>query len=387
MRRKEEIDVEESPMRKVRSQDRIVDKLRKKIVDGEVPAGSHLSSEAKLAEEYGVSIRLIRESLARLEAEGLLSREQGRGTIVKSLTKAPKQTTQKNIGVFFIGRVRDTSTLEYFEGLQSTFQSFGYGTTIFNTDNQPEKEVAIVRRLVEEGVPGLVLFSAHTSGSFAHLVEAQRAGVQIALIDHHFPEFKCNYVGIDDRDAGCRATTHLLNMGCNKIIYLNSDHDWTAVNNRREGFLQAMRKHADVEKVILNLCPFGDVASEIYEKLPPLARPASGKIGVVAFNDMAAIHAINCLQESGLSVPEEVAVIGFANDLEGSFENVPLTTMHFPRTEIARFAAYLLMHQIQNPDHEPQKIELPANLLIRESCGCYSEVGGDYHSKRRDALR
>lgn len=265
--------------------------------------------------------------------------------------------------------------MEYFESFQSAFQRGGYGTVVFNTNNDKDEEVRLVRQVVEDGVAGLMVFSAHTSESYAHLEEAQQAGVPVALFDHDFPGLDCVFVGIDEVDAARRAAFHLINLGCDDLIYIDSDCEWTSVRRRRQGFLEVVTRHStDVRGRLLHVNPFDNVEGQIKEKLPALLFDQKGRLGVIAFNDHAALQAMECIREAGFSVPEEVAVIGFADDLDGAISSNPLTTLQIPRTEIAQLGAYLLMYQIQNPQHKPQKIELTASLIIRSSCGCYPSL-------------
>ncbi len=356
-----------------RFQDQIADELRSQISTGELKPGAHLLSERKLAAQYGVSTRIVRESLARLEAEGLISREHGRGTLVRGMVQTEGfSRRQSNIALFFIGRIRDTSTMEYFEAFQSAFQRGGFGTVVYTSDNDPQEETRLVNQLVRDGIAGLVLFSAHISDSHAHLEAAQQAGVPVAVFDHDFPGLHCNYVGIDELDAAYRATLHLVRLGCDDLIYIDSDHPWTSVQNRRKGFQEMIQKHAPALRGrLLKVSPFDRVAEQINEGLPALLADRQGRLGVVAYNDAAALYAIDCMKDCGLSVSEDASVIGFADDLDGAISGMPLTTMQIPRGEIARSAAYLLMHQIRNPEHKPQKVHMTANLLIRDSCGCY----------------
>lgn len=364
---------------KRRFQDEITSDLRRQIITGELKPGEHLLSERKLALHYSVSIRVIRESLARLEAEGLISREHGRGTLVRSASEAVPPIRQRNIAFIYTGRIHGISEQEYFEAAQNAFQNGGYGTVVFTSDNDPEEETRLVNRLVQDGIAGVVLFSAHAMDSYAHLEAAQKAGVPVAVFDHDFPGLNCNYVGIDELDAVHRATLHLVRLGCDDLVYIDSGLHWTSALNRRKGFLEVIEKYTPhlphIRGRVLKVDPFTQVAEQISEGLAPLAASRQGRLGVVAYNDLAALHAIDCLRENDLSIPSDASVIGFSDDLDGAISGMPLTTMQIPRAEIARSAAYLLMYQILNPGHKPQKVHVAANLLIRDSCGCYQSTG------------
>jgi len=356
-----------------RLQNHLLNEIRNQITDGLIQPGEHLPSERKLAENYSVSVRSVRQALISLEREGIISRQHGRGTIVLPVHQGPANDTKQNsIALFFIGRIRDTSTMEYFEAFQNACQRGGYGTLVYTSDNDPAEETRLVEQLVREGIPGIALFSAHLMNSYAHLEAAQAAGVKVAVFDHDFPGLNCTYVGIDEFDAAYRATLHLMNLGCDDLIYIDSDWQWTSVRNRCKGFQAAVAKHNSlVRSRILKVKPFANVEEQIQSALPSLLHEAEGRVGVVAYNDRAALGALDSIKATGLTVPDDIAVMGFADDLEGAISGVPLTTMQIPRAEIAQLAAYLLMHQIQQPNQKSQKVEMTANLMIRSSCGAY----------------
>lgn len=358
--------------KKIRPQDELANSLRHQIETEELQIGDLLLPERQIAQTHGVSLRVVRESLARLEAEGLIERRQGRGTLICAKPESRIATTQKNIGVIFQNRIRDVETLEFFDVLQHTLQRGGYGTTVLVTKQDPAREVAIVEQLVKDRVPGIIVFSSHEASSSAHLQAAMDAGIKVCVFDHYFPELTCNFAGIDDRLAGFDAAAHLIRCGTVELVLINSSKDWTTHSLRKKGFLDAISKFAPhIQPHILNI-PFDDMQTALKSGLRRiLPHLNKGSVGIVAWWDHAAISAMEHLKAEGWNVPEDAAVIGFSNTLDSGIAEVPLTTMQIPRGDIARLSAYLLMDQIRNPKLEPQHIALRAPLVIRESCGCY----------------
>jgi DNA-binding LacI/PurR family transcriptional regulator len=371
-------------VRKRRVHDDLVEDIRRQIHEGVLRADGYLLPERELATKYGVSSRAVREGLARLEAEGLLGRHQGRGTVVlrpEPKAEAAPPPAVKNVAVIFQGRVRDTSTAEDFDGLQQAFQREGYGTTLYVADGSPEKETEIVERLVAEGVPGLVLYSAHPSSSYAHLQAARRAGMKIVVYDHDFPELDCNFVGIDDHLAAYDATKHLIRLGCRELVLINSERDWTTHVLRERGFEEAAADWGrGLPRRVIHIPPCETTAQlveRLREGLSPIMASAQRPLGVVAWWDEMALRAMECLRDAGWSIPDDAAVVGFANDQSGELADVPLTSMAIPREEIARLAASALVSQLRDPARQPQRIRLQSRMVIRESCGTYRRRGAE----------
>ena len=96
--------------RKDRASDILADKLRRQIASGELKANDFLLPELRLAEEQGVSSRVVRECLSALEAEGLIARQQGRGTFVLPQKQENPIPKLKNIAVIFLQRMQDAAT-------------------------------------------------------------------------------------------------------------------------------------------------------------------------------------------------------------------------------------------------------------------------------------
>lgn len=91
---------------------------------------------------------------------------------------------------------------------------------------------------------------------------------------------------------------------------------------------------------------------------------------VLASNDESAFGALQVLQESGRSVPGDVAVIGFDNRLESAVQIPPLTSVQVPLFNMGYQAVMRLLEQTDNPDPSSERFRVPTRLVIRESCGC-----------------
>ena len=335
-------------------------------------------------EQYRVSSRTVREGLAQLEGEGRIVRQRGRSAVVVQNEIADKSAASKSVAVIFQGRVRDLSSAECFDSLQQGFQREGLGTTLYVADMDPAKEVEIVNQLVREGVPGIVLFSAHASNSFAHLQAAQDSGTKIALLDHSFDGIQTNSVGIDDQEGGYAAAEHLIRLGCEELIFINWDRDWSTHTLRQRGFEMAVAKLGVASQVVKLSYVDGSEAftTQLHNALTPILERSEHRLGIVAWNDVAALRAMDCLRDSGWSVPKDAAVVGFANDMDGALAEIPLTTMEIPREEISRMAVQLVVDQIRDSQREPQQIRFRPRLILRESCGCYPPL----HEFRRSSI-
>ena len=89
---------------------------------------------------------------------------------------------------------------------------------------------------------------------------------------------------------------------------------------------------------------------------------------LLAFNDISAIGAMRAIKDQGLSVPEDISVIGFDDIPQSSYTIPALTTVHFPKYKMAEAASKLLLEKIEGSVSEQRsEIVLPLRLVIRES--------------------
>ncbi|MCJ7549088.1 MAG: substrate-binding domain-containing protein, partial [Anaerolineae bacterium] len=103
--------------------------------------------------------------------------------------------------------------------------------------------------------------------------------------------------------------------------------------------------------------------AEILERRIPFS-------AVMASNDSSAVGAVTALRAAGLSVPEDVAVIGFDDRIEARALSPQLTTVHFPMFELGYQAVYLLLKYLRGHADRKVTIRVPTRLVVRESCGC-----------------
>ena len=114
-------------------------------------------------------------------------------------------------------------------------------------------------------------------------------------------------------------------------------------------------------------------------ELPAGRRPRA----VVAINDPAAYGAMRAITDRGLAVPEDIAVVGFSDDLRASLMPVPLTTIRQPAYELGCAAAERLIAAIDGEKGPENDHIVRAELVVRSSCGCMPR-GANTHTWRRD---
>jgi len=89
---------------------------------------------------------------------------------------------------------------------------------------------------------------------------------------------------------------------------------------------------------------------------------------IFASNDVSAFGVMEAIRAHGLRIPEDVSVVGFDDIPQAAHVHPPLTTMRQPLEEMGHTATRMLLEYIQDPQRPIERVELPADLVVRESC-------------------
>jgi DNA-binding LacI/PurR family transcriptional regulator len=198
---------------------------------------------------------------------------------------------------------------------------------------------ALVRRLAKQGLPIVLTGSPHAATDFV-------------------------FVDTDNFGGGHAATKHLINRGCRKVAIITGDIETVAGHQRLDGYHQAYRELGRVPAK--SLTAQGDYSYESgKQEMLKLLESQPDIDGVFACNDLMALGAIAAIEEKGLTVPHDVAVIGFDDSMVAQTSRPALTTVRQDIVALGEAAAELMIAQLRNEPVEPRI--LPTELVIRES--------------------
>jgi LacI family transcriptional regulator len=237
----------------------------------------------------------------------------------------------------------------------------GYHLLISHSNENAAEEAANIDLLVARKVDGLVIASVQRKAkAFAGLK------TPFALIDRRVPGLKANYVGTKNEDIGFLATQHLIEQGCRRIAHLRGPALSTAAGRSR-GYRQALEKHHLAAHADLVQQAGHDDASG-YRAMKRLLTGKRRPDGVFCFNDPVAIGAMRAILEEGLSIPQDIAIIGAANMHYADMFRIPLSTVDQGTSAMGEAAARLLLASMaaEKPLALRQVI-LPPRLIVRAS--------------------
>ena len=283
--------------------------------------------------------RILDERLPRSDSETArrvrkIAAELG---YVKDVSAASlRRGNTMTIGVI-VPRLTDTVMAMLYEAVVKACARTGRFAIVATTEDNPEADRLAAESLLNRGVDGLILSTARADDTFPD--ELNELGVPYVLAlrtDHH----SLSAVG-DDRLGGYLATRNLLDLGHKRIGVIAGPDYASSATGRVEGYKQALAEASvTVDPALIVPSTFGiQSGAEAVQTLMALdCRPTA----IFAVNDNTAIGALSALNKMGLSVPDDISLIGYNDIPIVSHLSTPLTTLRVPFDQIASNALDLL---------------------------------------------
>ena len=287
-----------------------------------------------------------------------------RNAVARSLTLRRSHT----IGVV-IPDLMHSFFVEIIAGIEPLASARGYGLLLCSSSEDPAKERAELEMLRSRQVDGIVLASVHGPANEDLLRQLTGMGTTIVMIDRDdHPSVDCHRVLTDDLCAGTLATTHLLDFGRRAIAHIGGQNVVHA-RRREQGWRDALNGRGIAVEPGWFI-EGGFMESDGYRSMKHLLAVRPRVDAVFAVNDPTAIGAMKAIWEAGLSVPDDIAVVGVGDIALGDLLRVPLTTISWSRRDQGSHAAELLLNGLQNEGRDaPRRIIMPPRLVARESSG------------------
>ncbi|MBE7549807.1 MAG: LacI family DNA-binding transcriptional regulator [Anaerolineales bacterium] len=300
--------------------------------------------------------RIGAETKMRVRA---LAKEMGYvpSTVAKSLSTNQTWTIGMVVATIsdpFMGRV--------VEGVEEVAMGAGFNVFLSTSQNNRQREIAVIDVLQQRRVDGIIVVASHLFDRYRRYFD--RIEVPIVMIDEQEPAGVIHAVAVDDLRGARLAVEHLLGLGHRRIGYVG-------VTNRPKSNRYRLRGYEDALKAagiapdprLVFTSNIEDHAKRGEASLEPLW--AAGATAVFCYNDMTAIGLLSACYKRGLSVPDNLSVIGFDDIDTAAYIIPPLTTIHQPRLELGRRAMQMILDLLAGQTPENQLIS--AELVVRQT--------------------
>lgn len=247
--------------------------------------------------------------------------------------------------------------------IEMEMRKLGYTSFVLNTDENEQLEKDAIIAALSKNVDGLIICPTPKGAENIRFLLGRN--VPFVLIGRRFPELEASYVVCDDENGGYEAAKHLLELGHREILFLNGPSRISSARERLHGYRRALREF-DVplqEKLVWEIPITMSKSSSRLEKL----LKAGGFTAVIAFSDMIAWEIVYTLESFGISVPEQVSVVGFDN-IQSRFRfPVRLTTVTSSKEKMSRRAVEILLRHIGERSGSQEQVILRTRLIRRNT--------------------
>jgi DNA-binding LacI/PurR family transcriptional regulator len=255
-------------------------------------------------------------------------------------------------------------------------KSRGYQVTFAYTEESAEQQTNDINRLCADGVTGLIIYPLSNITYSEAIWNLDTDHIPFVLIDRYFPDLDADSVTSDNFTGGYRATEHLIILGYSRISFCYSHTGTlvtTSVRDRFEGYRKALEEYG---------LPFDESLVFEHPRYPKgtpdpyiefLSRPNRPE-AIFTSVDGEAAGIMKAAQYAGLRIPEDLALVGFDNLRFTAHSNPPLTTVAQSCRDMGVQAVDLIIKRIEGQRGPKRHLELPVNLIVRESCGAKLRV-------------
>ena len=283
------------------------------------------------------------------------------------LARSLKGRRSRTIGLV-ISDVSNPFMASCAQAIESVVQEHGHALILCDSHADLRMEGSYVELLMQRQVDGLLIVPSH--GRDAHLKTEQQSGLPVVAFDRPAEGVRTDTVLVQNRAGTREATEHLIWHGHERIAFIGDVRHFYTARKRLEGYKEALQAanlellhHLDAHTIEM-----GEEATREFLEAP------DPPTALFAANILTALGALRAIEHLGLRIPEDIALIGF-DDFELAHVLRPrFTLVRQPTAELGRRAAEMLFDRLDGRSPpEPQRLVLPTELVIRESCGCPSE--------------
>lgn len=251
-------------------------------------------------------------------------------------------------------------------GIERIAETQGMQIIVCQSHESYEREKSLVEELIGAGVNGIIASLASETKDFSHFEDLKKRGIPLVFFNRECKDVNAHKVTIDNKRAASEAVSHLVNIGCENIAYIGGPGELQINRDRAQGFRDALTqsgKPINEEHVIFSKFDRENTLSAARKLLYSPDFPD----GILTFSDQIAISVMLAAKERGITIPEELSLIGFNNEPIDELLEPSLTSIDQPGYQMGEEAAQLLLKQIADFESPFEKKVLKSFLVVRNS--------------------
>ena len=323
-----------------------------------------------LAGELGVSIATVSRALRNSPEIGREMQQRVKD-LAKKLNYRPNPFAQslRKEAPKVIGVVVPNLVTHYYaavlDGIEDEARRAGYSVISANSHEDFEDERQAIDNFIGLHVEGIIACLAQNTTDYSHFEEISEMGIPLVFFGRTCLTDRFSCVTANGDEAAQMATQHLIDTGSRRIAFIGGPNHLDMVRRRKHGYLEALRENKmdiDRDLVVCDKIDY-EVALHAVEKL--LDRP-NRPDAILAFNDIITFAAFTAIKNKGLNIPDDVALIGFTDDVHAAYVTPRMSAIEDQSREMGIKACQLLLKSIGG-DTKVYKEIVPQQLVIRET--------------------
>ncbi|MGC9400048.1 MAG: LacI family DNA-binding transcriptional regulator [Anaerolineae bacterium] len=268
----------------------------------------------------------------------------------------------RDLGTGYIG--------EIIRGIDDELVRAQYDLMLYTTHRRRTEESAYVTMMTQGMADGLLLVLPRQPE--AYLASLNERNFPYVLIDHQGIARDEPAVAAENWEGGFMATEYLIQLGHRRIGFITGNMKMGCAQDRLAGYRAALEHYGiPVDEALIQEGNF--FQPDGYAGGEALLNLAAPPTAIFASNDVMAFGVMEAVRDRGLKIPDDISVVGFDDIPQAASVHPPLTTVRQPLEEMGRVAARNLLALIEDPNHPTERVELPTDLIIRQSCRALGE--------------
>ncbi len=276
---------------------------------------------------------------------------------------------QTNTIGFLVHELNSSFINSVLSGIEKITTAAGYNLLIAHSSESLEKEIANAENFFKQRVDGLIASLTFETENLDHFKPFNDKGIPLVFFDRVEENNDYNTsVVIDNYKCGYQATQHLIEQGCKRIVISTSSLKRNVYRERHRGYKDALHDNGLTysEKLVIINDLSEKAATENARRILKM-NPLPDAVFIT--HDFSAAVCMQVLNDHGINVPTDIAIVGFNNDDISKLVQPRLTTINYPGKDLGEIAARNLIDQLnnKNPVRIANRIIIRSDLIIRQS--------------------
>lgn len=337
----------------------IADEIKSKIISKDYQVGTLLPTEKDFQTMYSVSRYTIRQAMELLVTEGYIKKRKGSGSYVSyEYLNLDQTNNSKKIGLI-VTYLSDYIFPSIIRGIETVLRENGYSLILASTNNNHIDERQCLEMMLNQGIKGLIVEPTKSNiynPNLSYYSLFKQRHIPILSINAKYEELNLPYIAIDDIKSGHLATKYLIDKGHDNIALITKIDD-NQGKLRMKGYFNAFENNHKVFKGEYIYTYDTESKDSVLNQFIQHVKDKHINISaVVCYNDQIAYYIMKNLEKIGVSVPEDISIVGEDNSVLSKLDDIKLTTTSHPQELLGEKAANWMVKTIETGKTQPSEL-------------------------------